>query len=573
MKITLKRISSWFLVIGAIFLILGLSGCKEKDDIEKTYNITYHLDGGQGLNLPVTFQTNDRLTLDSPQKAGYKFVGWYSNSDFSGEIVTEIIGTCQKDLDLYAKWNEIYYLSLIGNGGQIEENTIEFTKDDEIILPIPTKNNANFIGWYSNSDFSGEMVTKIEKGTTNNVTFYAKWQDIYEVNFILNEGSLEIGNQMKFTEDDEINLPIPSKNNSLFKGWYQTIDFSGDVVTKIEKGTTHNITLYAKWERLYQLSYDANGGTMPDNYDTSYYLGEGKVLPIPTKNGYLFKGWSESPNHTIRVHFTIPISYEEDLDLTAVWEKQLYTINYVLGDEVFADKHQLFLAFFTDFYYYIVDYRQRENYLMDRGVNDLETFLSICGSYTGGAAGMGNVGNLLGQFYLRIDVGGNIDDQTADDGFIGYCLENNKYVEFVYFIQDFFYWWRLDEGYTNGPDDPEGTGSDFLASAWASVVDTAKFFYYDKDTLPSYFISKGHIPAFYDRIPYIVNLGENTFIYTYDWEEGLNLPTSLTMDGYTFVGWFDNENFEGDALEYLPTNIYHNITLYAKFVKNNNSKR
>ena len=181
------------------------------------YTIVYHLDGGQGLNLPVTFQTNDRLTLDSPQKAGYKFVGWYSNSDFSGEIVTEIIGTCQKDLDLYAKWNEIYYLSLIGNGGQIEENTIEFTKDDEIILPIPTKNNANFIGWYSNSDFSGEMVTKIEKGTT------------------------------------------------------------------------HNITLYAKWERLYQLSYDANGGTMPDNYDTSYYLGEGKVLPIPTKNGYLLK--------------------------------------------------------------------------------------------------------------------------------------------------------------------------------------------------------------------------------------------------------------------------------------------
>ena len=28
MKITLKRISSWFLVIGAIFLILGLSGCR-----------------------------------------------------------------------------------------------------------------------------------------------------------------------------------------------------------------------------------------------------------------------------------------------------------------------------------------------------------------------------------------------------------------------------------------------------------------------------------------------------------------------------------------------------------------
>lgn len=67
-----------------------------------------------------------------------------------------------------------------------------------------------------------------------------------------------------------------------------------------------------------------------------------------------------------------------------------------------------------------------------------------------------------------------------------------------------------------------------------------------------------------------MNLGDNTFIYTYDWEEGLSLPTNLTMDGYTFIGWFDNENFEGEALEYLPTNIYHNITLYAKFIKNDN---
>ena len=438
MKIKLKSISSWFLIIWGIFLILGFSGCKDNNDDNEIYTITYHLNGGQGLDLPLTFKTSDKFTLDSPWKIGYKFDGWYYNSDFSGEIVTEIVGTCQKDLNLYAKWSEIYYLSLILNGGQIEENTIEFTKEDEIILPIPTKKNANFDGWYQNVDFLGEAVTKIEKGTMHNITLYAKWQDIYEVNLILNEGSLETENKIKFTKEDEIILPIPSKNNYIFRGWYQTTDFSGEAVTKIEKGTMHNITLYAKWERIYQISYNANGGIMPDDYDTSYYLGEGKVLPVPSKNGYLFKGWSESPNNTIRVHFTIPISYEEDLNLTAVWEKQLYSINYVLGNEVFADKHQLFLAFFTDFYYYIVDYRQRENYLTDRGVNDLETFLSICGSYTGGAAGMSNVGNLLGQFYLRIDVGGNINNQTAEDGFIGYCLENNKYVEFIYFIQDFF---------------------------------------------------------------------------------------------------------------------------------------
>ena len=104
MKIKLKSISSWFLIIWGIFLILGFSGCKDNNDDNEIYTITYHLNGGQGLDLPLTFKTSDKFTLDSPWKIGYKFDGWYYNSDFSGEIVTEIVGTCQKDLNLYAKW-------------------------------------------------------------------------------------------------------------------------------------------------------------------------------------------------------------------------------------------------------------------------------------------------------------------------------------------------------------------------------------------------------------------------------------------------------------------------------------
>ena len=82
MKITLKRISSWFLVIGAIFLILGLSGCKEKDDIEKTYNITYHLDGGQmPTSYPTGFLTDEYVELPIPTKEYYRFLGWYENDE------------------------------------------------------------------------------------------------------------------------------------------------------------------------------------------------------------------------------------------------------------------------------------------------------------------------------------------------------------------------------------------------------------------------------------------------------------------------------------------------------------
>ena len=52
MKIKLKSISSWFLIIWGIFLILGFSGCKDNNDDNEIYTITYHLNGGQGLDLP-----------------------------------------------------------------------------------------------------------------------------------------------------------------------------------------------------------------------------------------------------------------------------------------------------------------------------------------------------------------------------------------------------------------------------------------------------------------------------------------------------------------------------------------
>ncbi len=558
------------LIIFCFFLIVELVGCKKKKlnvDVNRVYQITYHLNGAVDLDLPTTFTKKNQIILKTPFRAEYRFDGWYFSSDFGGEKVTEINGTIQKNIELYAKWNKIYYLSLVTNGGEVTENFVEFTSNDEIMLEIPTKDNANFQGWYLSSDFEGNAITQIDKGTSEDITLFAKWQNIYKVNMILNDGTLDKDLNIYFSEDEEVILPIPYKENYIFSGWYLDDNFKGEPVTKIDQGTTRNVIVFAKWERQYQISYDVQGGTMPDIYDTTYVAGEEKMLPVPTKNGYTFKGWSESPDNTLRVHFMIPISYEEDLNLIAIWEKRTYQVNYILGEERYADKHQLFLAFFSDFYNYIVNYRGDEEYLLERGITSLNEFLITCSNYTGGAAGMSQVGNLLGPYYITINVGGDINNQTADQGYIGYCLENNKYVEFIYFIEDFFYWWRLDEGYTNGPDDPNGTGSDFLASSWASIVDTAKFFYYDKDTLPSYFISKGHVPAFYDRIPYVVNVGENHFVYTYDWEEELILPTELTLEGYEFVGWYDNPQFTGEVIEVLMPNIYHDITLYAKFIK------
>jgi len=52
---------------------------------------------------------------------------------------------------------------------------------------------------------------------------------------------------LSYTILDEITLPVAT-GNAKFLGWYDNAECTGEAITKIEKGTTGNIVLYAKWE-------------------------------------------------------------------------------------------------------------------------------------------------------------------------------------------------------------------------------------------------------------------------------------------------------------------------------------
>ena len=47
--------------------------------------------------------------------------------------------------------------------------------DSEITLPTPTS-TLEFLGWYTNANFTGSPITKISKGSTGNLVLYAKWK-------------------------------------------------------------------------------------------------------------------------------------------------------------------------------------------------------------------------------------------------------------------------------------------------------------------------------------------------------------------------------------------------------------
>ena len=82
----------------------------------------------------------------------------------------------------------------------------------------------------------------------SSITLYAQWKkDTYKITYKLNGGKNSKSNPKKYSVTTKTTkLKAPTRKGYTFKGWYQDKKFKKKV-TQIKKGSTGNITLYAKW--------------------------------------------------------------------------------------------------------------------------------------------------------------------------------------------------------------------------------------------------------------------------------------------------------------------------------------
>lgn len=79
------------------------------------------------------------------------------------------------------------------------------------------------------------------------LTLYAKWTPIeYRITYHLNNGNVNGTNPAKYTIESNLALISPTRSGYTFKGWYTDSNFKKKV-TKISKGSTGDLQLYAKW--------------------------------------------------------------------------------------------------------------------------------------------------------------------------------------------------------------------------------------------------------------------------------------------------------------------------------------
>ena len=149
--------------------------------LEGDYTITYHFDDGiNDPSNPASYNVETAtITLKNAAKTGYTFEGWFDNENYSGSPVTQIANGSTGNKDFWAKWEVIPYTVTYNlNGGTNDSaNPVSYNIETAtIILKEASKENYTFAGWYDNAGFTGEKVSKIEKGSTGNKDFWAKWE-------------------------------------------------------------------------------------------------------------------------------------------------------------------------------------------------------------------------------------------------------------------------------------------------------------------------------------------------------------------------------------------------------------
>ena len=97
-----------------------------------------------------------------------------------------------------------YEITYMLNGGENPGNVVTSYKIiDNIPLPIPTRGNYVFDGWYDNSDFIGTRLMNTSNLGHSDITLYAKWKR--EVNY---SAAYSYEGEYVFTGDNYINTNV-----------------------------------------------------------------------------------------------------------------------------------------------------------------------------------------------------------------------------------------------------------------------------------------------------------------------------------------------------------------------------
>lgn len=296
-----------------------------------TYTIALGANGGEDLAAISYTIESDPIKLPTPERKGYEFMGWVGD-DIDGAQTEVIIPTgSTEDRTYIALWRVIaYFIELRQSSGNWMQN-IPYTVEEEVKLPIPTREGYEFIGWVGEDIINAQKEVTIPRGSTGFRLYAAHWAlENYTITLDTSGGNA-LDNIRYTVKSDPIKLPTPTRVGYNFVGWTGEGITTPQTEVIIPTGSTGNRTYTANWKVIeYTITLDTNGG--PAVSPIKYTVEDSFTLPYLLRTGYEFVGWTLDGSGMIpAMPLIIYHGTTGDLRYKAEWRLAEYTITMDLN--------------------------------------------------------------------------------------------------------------------------------------------------------------------------------------------------------------------------------------------------
>lgn len=291
-----------------------------------SYTVTFESNNGTPVESITKLYGETFETLPHTEREGYTLLGWFTELD--GETQLTVDTQILDNVTYYAHWEILkftvkwqnYNSTILETDYNVEWGTLPEYNGSTPIRPQDNTTIYTFSGWSPNVG----VITATDN--SQDIIYTAQFNSEtrkYTITFKQQNGLQDIIVQK---QHNDVLGAFPEVNYLGYdlKGWFDNA-VSGNEITE-QTIVNGNATYYAQWNlHTYSIQYNYDGGV--GSGKTEYTIIDADFnLPIPTKTGYEFQGWTGTGLSTPTKNVTISQGSTGDRVYTATWTQQTYTI-------------------------------------------------------------------------------------------------------------------------------------------------------------------------------------------------------------------------------------------------------
>ena len=563
-----------------------------------TYNISYYGFDDLFNENPTSYNIKDNFilqVLNDSDRPGYQFDGWYNGESKDADKIDTICNMIG-DLDLYARWSLITYnITYINCNNYINNNPTSFTINDGTITlqPLQSENALfeTFEGW--KIDGNAEIQNYFETNNyTHDITITAVFTNIRYHIIIRNRDHITFDPNKRYANNEYIGKDdFSSSDTFVLETPITDIGYSFGGYTLKDKTPISGITT----EYLQQLRANNETDIYLDvilnnaPYTISYFNIYEAINPNPTsvtrgdadvllqnpddRLGYEFGGWYYFQDGNNQAKITSIVCDASITEIYASWTAIEYTITYI---NEYGDNANNQTTYTIESNFDLLDAEKSAyNFLgwFDADNNKITTIapgrtgnLTLTAKWEEREVPIKYIDEITGE---EVDAGNNPKFFTISSTSLTFSKPNITHRG--YQIADMYY----QNGMNTKSVLTESFNPIYLVNRQELVIyiSWSADSYYVK-LLPSgsetnfnkYTMNDGKMGEI--SIENVLTLtNQKGYFIEYNINSDITLPIP-TLEGFTFLGWFDNNNETANQVTKINADLLTDVTYYGKWQAN-----